>query len=412
MNQEKWLSPGEFWTSPYNFDSDLSDKTISLPEQIRIHDTTLRDGEQTPGVVFDMNDKVAIAEQIDRIGVHRIEVGSPMVSETDVEIIRTVCSLGLKAETSCVVRAMEKDIDLAVACGIEHVEMEIPLGKPRLLYQYAKWSTEDLISKTIGGLRHAKAKGLKVTLFMMDIGRSEKELVQEVLGALEAVPEKPDGYAVVDTSGSLRPDAMKGLIKFVRGMVAGELEVHTHNDLGLGLANTLAALEAGATVAHTCVNGLGERTGNASLDEVVMALYCLYDRDIGINRSLLTETARLVAMKSGIQPSRNKPITGEGVFCRESGLGIDTIRNAPLAIFSQVPTVVGQQAKIVLGKKSGIASIEAKLEELGLLLKDKDVDRQNWEKREMLRLVKEMGTKEKRILTDDEFVEIYQMVVI
>jgi methanogen homocitrate synthase len=401
--KEPWIKEEEFWVSPFNYAEDVRDLPY-MPERVLLHDTTLRDGEQTSGVVFRMEQKVEIAKFLDNIGVSRIEAGSPMVSEEDAKIVKAIAELGLKAEICALARAMGQDIDLAVDCGVGRIVMEIPLGLPRLKYQYAKWSEDDTISKTLRGLEYACIKNIKTTLFMMDTARAEFRFLEKVVTAVSKAGTAGT-IAVVDTSGALLPSATVFLIRLIRSLTDIPLEIHTHNDMGLGLANTLAAIENGVSIAHVCVNGLGERTGNVALDELVMSLYCLYGLDIGVNRSRLTELARFVEKQSGISPALNKPVTGKRVFCRESGLGIDLLQKAPLAIFSLNPSVVGQKARVVLGKKSGIASIDFMLDKMGKKSLPEDI------RRKLLGMVKELGISKGGLVTEEEFAAMIEEVV-
>ncbi|ATW24748.1 3-hydroxy-3-methylglutaryl-CoA lyase [Candidatus Formimonas warabiya] len=394
---QRWMSD-DFWVSPFNYEPGVINRP-NMPQQILIHDTTLRDGEQTPGVVFRLAEKMEIAKALDGIGVDRIEAGMPMVSPEDAETITAIAGLGLKAEISCVTRAVKADIDLAAACGVKRVVVEMPTSVPRLKYQYAKWTEEEAIENTVTGLAYAKEKGLKVTLFMMDTGRAEKTFLEKLLVSVTQ-QSPPDAVTVVDTSGCLIPAATANLVRFIKEHVPCPIEIHTHNDMGLGLANTLAAVEAGAEVVHVCVNGLGERSGNVSLDEVVMSLLCLYGFKTSVDHRRLTEISGLVARLSNIPVHRNKPIVGNGIFCRESGLGIDLIEKTPLAIYSLVPSAVGQKPSIVLGKKSGIASIHTTVQRLGITGLSEE------QMRAVLNQVKALGISKKGLVTDAEFLKI------
>jgi methanogen homocitrate synthase len=216
----------------------------------------------------------------------------------------------------------------------------------------------------------------------------------------------PDAINITDTTGCLLPRAAYSLVRFIKQLTAIPIEIHTHNDMGLGLANTLAAVEAGAEIVDVSVNGLGERGGNVSLDELVVALHFLYGRKTGIDPRRLTELARMVAKLSNIPLNRNKPLLGESIFWRESGLGIDLVKEHPLAMFSLVPETLGQKARIVLGKKSGLNSIEYKTSELGIKdLKDRE------QKKRVLAKVKERSAEKKGLIDDNEFLEIVSSVL-
>jgi isopropylmalate/homocitrate/citramalate synthase len=399
---DKKLGPwvdDDFWVSPYNFDPDVANRP-DMPAKIMILDSTLRDGEQTPGVVFRKEEKIAIAKALDEIGVDRIEAGMPAISPEDTETIRAIAQLGLKAEIYCLCRGMKGDIDLALSCGLKGVFIEVPTGLPRLKYQYANWSETEAIKRSVEAISYAKEKGLRVTFFLMDSSRADKGFLERLLANV-VKNSPPDGVSVVDTSGCFLPQASAALVRLVKDITGLPVEIHGHNDMGLGLANTLAALEAGAEVAHVCVNGLGERGGNVALDELAMALRCLYGRQTNIRYTRLTELSQLVEKLSDIPVGSKKPVIGEGIYCRESGLGINLVKQEPLALFAMMPDAVGQSSRIVLGKKSGIASIDCKLEELGIGGLTDEAKR-----RAVLANVKQLSIEKKSIVTDAEFREI------
>lgn len=397
-----WVTE-EFWVSPYNFEADVTNRP-EMPKRIKIHDTTLRDGEQTAGVVFRKHEKVAIAKMLDEIGVDRIEAGMPAVSPEDQEAIREIVGLDLNAEVYCVGHG-ESGIDLAASCGVNGIIIGLPTGVPRLKYEFPKWTEDHAIDVALKGVSYAKDKGLKTTLFLMDSCRSEKPFLERLLTSLsKSAP--PDAVAVVDTSGCFLPKAAANQVSFVKQLTGLPIEIHTHNDLGLGLATTLAAIEAGAEVVHVCVNGLGERGGNVALDELVVALRCLYGLETEIDYRRLTELSKMVEELSNIPINRNKPVLGDGIYRRESGLGITLVKQEPLAIFSLDPQAVGQEARIVLGKKSGIGSIEYKANELGIEeLTEED------QKRAVLGKVKQRSIEKKALVDDNEFREIVSSVL-
>ena len=400
---EPWVSD-EFWVSPYNFETNVTNRP-EMPDRIRIYDLTLRDGEQTPGVVFRKDEKVAIAKLLDEIGVDRIEAGMPVVSGEDQEAIREIAELNLNAKIYCACNARESEIDLALSCGVDGIMVGIPTGYPRIKYEFPNWTEEDTINIALKGVSYAKAKGLKVTLFLIDSSRSKKQFLETILSRI-CKEAPPDAVAIVDTSGCLIPAATANNVRFVKQLTGLPVEIHTHNDLGLGLANTLAAIEEGAEVAHVSVNGLGERGGNVALDELAIALRCLYGQETMINYHRLTELSKVVEAVSNIPINRNKPVSGDGIYCRESGLGIDVVKKAPLGIFSLDPEAVGQSSRIVLGKKSGKKSIEFKVNELGIEGLDKDE-----QVREVLGRVKQSSIRNKRLVDDDEFREIISSVL-
>jgi len=384
----------QWWVSPYN---DAPEVVVarSLPNKVEIHDATLRDGEQTPGIVMDIADKVAIAEKLAEIGVERIEAGMPAVSEMDFEAMRQITKLGLRSKIYSFARAMKSDIDKALECGCHGVIIEIPIGYPKLKYQF-KWTWEDVLRKSIDVVRYAKERGLHTVYFPYDTTRArEDDLVNVLSRLIQDAP--PDSVGIVDTMGCALPEAMKHLVRLVHRVTGLPTEVHTHNDFGMAVATELAGVEAGAMCVHSCANGLGERTGNAALEELAVALHVLFGYDRQYNLAKLPELGDLVSRITGMPIAANKPILGSRNFTRESGIGVDLAVREPLAMFGTHPTLTGRTGDIVLGKKSGKASITYTLERLGIPAPDDAT------MSEMLRLVKDLGIKKKGLVDDEEF---------
>ena len=386
-----------WWTSPYNEAPEVRQDQL-FPETIKIHDATLRDGEQTPGVVLNKDEKILIAEMLDEVGVHRIEAGMPAVSEEDAAAVKEI-SKRVKAEVFAFVRAMPKDIEQAVNCGARGVVIEVPIGLPKLRYQF-NWTWEDVLRRSIDAINRSKELGLYTVFFPYDTTRAEWSDLENLLTRIMN-ESPPDSVGVVDTTGCITPSAYKHLIKKVRQITGLPVEAHTHNDLGMAVANEMAAVEAGVGVLHTCVNGMGERTGNAALEEVVVALRTMYGYDLGLRYDLLTKLSNTVERLTGFQLAPNKPITGSGNFVRESGIGIDMVYQHPLAMFSLNPAFVGQKPQAVLGKKSGAASIRMKLDELGLEATAEEMEK-------LLKEVKALGMKKKALVSDSEFQQLYK----
>jgi methanogen homocitrate synthase len=386
--------PGKYWVSPFDFKPEVVAARKS-PEKVLIHDATLRDGEQTPGVVFRKSDKVAIAKALDAVGVDRIEAGMPAVSREDFEAIVEISSLGLRSKIFTFARAMNEDIDQALACGAQGVVIEVPIGYPKLLHQF-KWTWEDVLRKSVPVINYAKSKGLYAVYFPYDSTRAREEDLDALLEAIMR-EAPPDSIGIVDTMGCATPEAIAYLTRKYRDITELPVEIHTHNDFGLALATELAAVGAGAEVVHSCVNGLGERTGNAALEELVMALELLYGGGAGYDIGALKDLSALVAEKSGLAVPRNKPVVGEENFTRESGIGVNLVVENPLAMFAVHPGFVGRKGKVVLGKKSGKLSITYKLAELGLGEADDETVSA------LLAAVKDAGNSKRGLVDDDEF---------
>jgi len=390
-----------WWVSPFNLAADVR-KTYQLPPRVQLHDATLRDGEQTPGVVFSVADKVAIAEKLAEIGVERIEAGMPAVSDQDFQAIKEITKLNLPAKIFTFARAMRADIDKSLECGAHGVVVEVPIGYPKLQWQF-KWTWEDVLRKSVDVVNYAKSRGLYVLYFPYDTTRAREEDLTNLLTRM-MLDAPPDSVGIVDTMGCILPEGMKYMVRLVKKLTNLPVEAHTHNDFGLGVATELAAVEAGAEVIHCCANGLGERTGNAALEELITCLHVLYGYETHYKLDKLPELGELVRKLSGLPIAVNKPILGSRNFTRESGIGVDLVVKEPLAMFGTHPALTGRAGEIVLGKKSGKASITYTLEQMGLTADDDQVA-------EMLKLVKDQSIAKRGLISDDEFRAIADKVL-
>ena len=392
---ENWL------TSPLNFLPEVR-AGLELPKRLMLHDAMLRDGEQTPGVILLREHKLAIAKMLDELGVDRIEAGMPAVSEEDFKAIKDINAAGLKAKISGFCRAMAKDIDMCLDADCKHVVIEIPCGYLRLKYQMG-WTEDECIKRAVDAVAHAKKRGLEVCFFPFDATRAEPDFY---IRLLKTVYEQagPDSIAFVDTQGTAIPQAIAYIVKKIRSVVPVPIEVHTHNDFGMGVAGTMAALSAGAEVAHVCINGMGERTGNAALEEVAMTARIMYGMEVGINFQKLPEASALVQELTGIKLDKLKPVVGEHAYAREVGLGMDMVKKQPRTVFPINPAFVGRQPKVIMGKKSGILSIGMKLEEWGMSATEEQM-------REMTDRVKKMAVEKRRALSDEEVRGIFEAVL-
>jgi len=389
-NNENWL------VSSFNYKEDVR-KNYQIPKKVEIHDATLRDGEQTPGVVFTREEKVEIARKLDECGVHRIEAGMPAVSDDDRLAISDIKKLGLKSKIFGFVRAKEEDIIMCHECGIDGVVIEVPIGKPKLDLQF-KWSVDRVMESSIKAIRKAKELGLYAVYFPYDTTRADEADFEKLLDGVMK-DSAPNSIGIVDTMGCAMPEAIEYLVKLVKDRTGLPVEIHTHNDFGLAVANSLRAVTSGAEVVHCCVNGLGERTGNCSLEEISAGLKMLLGIDLGIDIPKLVELSDLVDSYTKFGVAVNKPIIGTANFTRESGIGADTLINNPLAMFGINPSFLGRQSKLVLGKKSGMTSINMKLKEFNSTIDEEA-------KRRLLSDVKNMGMAKKGLLTDLEFLNL------
>lgn len=401
LEQAPWCTDN-WWVSHYNFVAEVREG-LDLPERVQLHDATLRDGEQTPGVVFRIEDKIAIAKALDEAGVDRIEAGMPAVSPDDEQAVREIANLGLRSKIMTFARAVASDIDKAVGCGAWGVLVEVPAGLPRLKYQF-EWTPEQVLARSIDTIKYAKSQGLYVVFFPYDGSRAGMEVLQELVGGVCAKAD-PDAVAVIDTVGAALPEAVRYLVRQMKTMAGGRpVEIHTHNDFGLGVAGSLAAVAEGAEVVHVSVNGLGERTGNAPLEETAISLRMLYDLAVNVQLDRLVPLSRLVEELSGVPVANNKPVAGGTAFSRESGAGIDMLLKHPTVVMPVHPQTFGRKVRMVLGKKSGWRSIQLKLDEWGLKATNAQLE-------QMRDMVKRQAIRNKAALSDQEFREIVNEVL-
>ncbi len=392
--RETHFEDGKWWVSPYNFVPEVR-KNLNLPPKVEIHDATLRDGEQTPGVVFSVDDKIRVASKMDEIGVDRIEAGMPAVSPQDAEAIAEISKLGLKSRIYTFARALKADIDMALECGAHGVIIEVPIGYPKLVTQFG-WTWKDVFKKSRDVINYAREQGLHAVFFPYDTTRARPEDLTNLCNAIMA-ESPPDAIGIVDTMGCATPEAIKYMVRWVKGMTGLPIEIHTHNDFGMGVATELAAVTAGAECVHSCGNGLGERTGNAALEELILGLDLLYGYELGYKLDKLPELGAMLSEFSNVPVARNKPVLGHGNFIRESGIGIQYVMHDPLVMFGTHPALTGRTGEVVLGKKSGKASIIYKMEELGL------GDLADDQAAEVLTHVKTKGIEKRDMLNDEEF---------
>ncbi|MEP6961192.1 MAG: 2-isopropylmalate synthase, partial [Acidobacteriota bacterium] len=280
---------------------------------------------------------------------------------------------------------------------------EVPIGYPKLKYQF-KWTWEDVLRKSVEVINYAKKRGMHVVYFPYDTTRAREEDLRNLLTRI-MLDAPPDSVGVVDTMGCILPEAMKYMVRLVKGLTNLPVEVHTHNDFGMAVATELAGVEAGAEVVHSCSNGLGERTGNAALEELMVALHVLYGYETHYDLAKLPELGEVVSRIAKFPTAANKPILGARNFTRESGIGVDLVVKEPLAMFGTHPSLTGRTGEVVLGKKSGKLSITYNLEKLGV--KDASDEAIG----EMLKRVKDLGISKRGLLTDDEFRDIADSVM-
>lgn len=331
--------------------------------KIRIFDTTLRDGEQSPGVSITPEQKVQIAVKLDQLGVDAIEAGFPIVSQGEIQAIKSIKKAGLNAEICGLARALIHDIDTVIACDLNYVHTFIATSDIHMQYKL-KMSPEQVIQKAVQAVDYAKSHGLQVEFSAEDATRSDIAFLTKVFRAVgEAGADRID---IPDTVGYATPEFISYLVRTLRENISVPISLHCHNDFGLAVANSIAGINAGATCAHVTVNGLGERAGNASLEEFVMALQCLYKKEHNIHTKLLFETSKSVSNIMGMAVQANKAIIGENAFGHESGIHTHGILNNPLTYEPIDPEMVGRKRWLQAGKHAGSHGIRAMLGDFGI----------------------------------------------
>lgn len=343
---------------------------VDTGTRVRIFDTTLRDGEQSPGVSITPEQKLQIAIKLDRLGVDAIEAGFPIVSHGEVQAIRNIKKSGLNAEICGLARTLSSDIDLVIDCDLSYVHTFIATSDIHMQYKL-KMAPEEVIQKAVNAVEYAKSHGLQVEFSAEDATRSDLTFLIKVFRAVwEAGADRID---IPDTVGYATPEFISNLVGMIKEQISVPISLHCHNDFGLAVANSIAGINAGAACAHVTVNGLGERAGNASLEEFVMALQCLYKKEHNINTKLLYETSKSVSNIMGIAVQVNKAIIGENAFGHESGIHTHGILNNPLTYEPIDPEMVGRKRWLQAGKHAGAHGIRAMLEDFGIECTDEQL---------------------------------------
>jgi 2-isopropylmalate synthase len=361
------------------------------PKYIRIFDTTLRDGEQTPGVSLTFEDKIEIARQLSKLGVDSIEAGFPASSDGERKVMKEIVKAGLDSEICGLARANRNDIDAAIECDVDAVHVFIPTSPVQMQYA-VNLTPEQVVSATVDSVEYVKKHGLTCEFSPMDATRSELPFLKQVCQAAEKAGM--DRLNVPDTVGIMIPRTISKLIEDIKTAVTVPISIHCHDDFGMAVANSLAAVEAGAAQVHCTINGLGERAGNASLEEVVMALHMIYKLKTGVNSRLLYSTSRMVATLTGISVQANKAIVGENAFAHESGIHTRGVTVKPLTFEPIKPEVVGRTRKLVAGKLAGTRGIKAELEEISIHPTEEQL-------KEIVQRVKDLGDKGKMVTDAD-----------
>jgi isopropylmalate/homocitrate/citramalate synthase len=386
---------GQVWVSELNSRPEIRG-AFARNQPIRFYDTTLRDGEQTVGVVLSPQQKLEIARKLDELGVSRIEAGFPRVSADDAEAIRLMSRASLKAELWGFSRAVKADLEELVRLGVRATIIEAPTSDIKL--KAYGISRDEVLGRVREAISFARQNGITVAFFAVDGTRTGLEFLKQVyLAALEAGAAE---LVVVDTIGACGPEAAEFLTREVCQWAGPNVPVHWHghNDFGLGTASAIAAVRGGATWVQGTINGMGERAGNADICEIALALRCLYDVPVAMDLAKVRDVSEAVCRAAGYQLEAWKPLVGENLFTRESG-AVASQFHIPEAIEPYSASLVGAERRIVLGKKSGLDSIDLKARELEL---DVPADARP----AILAEVKKRAIAQRGLLTEAEFREI------
>ncbi|MEW6082276.1 MAG: pyruvate carboxyltransferase [Bacillota bacterium] len=397
MIKTPWKT-GKWFVSPWNYAEEVRSH-LSFAEKIKLHDVSLRDGEQQAGLIFSADEKIRIAEQLAEVGVHRIEAGMPAVSSEDERAIKEIVKRNLGPEIFAFGRCMVDDIKRAVDCGVTGVVVEIPSSEHIIEYAYG-WSLNKAIDLSVKATLYAKEEGLYTVFFPIDASRAEMSWCLDLLAKV-ATEGHMDALAVVDTFGGLSPSAVPYLIRKVKERIDKPVEVHFHDDFGMGSANTVLALAAGAEVAHTTITAIGERAGNAAYEDVALTLLTMYGVDLGLKCEKMYELSRMVREMSGLSLRQNRAIVGDMIYKIESGIIAGWYKNCghdqPLELCPIHWDLVGHQApEVVLGKNSGADSIIVWLSRLGLSASEEQVQ-------ELVQKVKKLAYEKHGLVTASEF---------
>ena len=363
---------------------------------VRFYDTTLRDGEQTVGVILSPQQKLEIARKLDELGVSRIEAGFPRVSPEDAEAIQLMLKANLKSELWGFSRAVKGDVEELVRLGLQASIIEAPTSDIKL--RAYGISRDEVLRRISEAVSFATTNSIKVAYFAVDGSRTDLDFLKKVY--LTALGAGAKEIVVVDTIGACGPEAAGYLVRQVREWVGADVPLHWHghNDFGMATACAVAAVRAGATWIQGTINGMGERAGNADIGEIALALQCLYDVSVALNLTKVREVSEAVCKQAGYTLEAWKPVVGENLFMRESG-AVASQFHIPEAIEPYSSELVNAKRSIVLGKKSGLDSIDLKGKELGIPISAE-------QRAPVLAAVKKRAIAKRQLVSDQEFLEI------
>jgi len=410
MAKETPWQTKNWFVSPWNYLQEVTEG-FTPPPKIKIHDNTIRDGEQQAGLMFRKEEKIEIAEKLAEIGVHRIEAGTPAVSPHDEAAIREIVKRKLGPEIICLSRCMEEDIRRAADCGVDGVNLSIPGSKLMMEVAYG-WTLEKGADIAIKGTALAHDLGLYIIFAAVDGTRADFEWYTRLIERI-ATEGHIDSLCLMDTVGTLTPEAVGYSVRKLRKRLGKPVEAHFHQDFGLGVANSIKAVLCGAEVIQSTVNGIGERSGNAPMEEIVLALRTLYGIDVGIKYEKLREVTKLVEQISKVPMLPNRGVVGDRAFYIESGMVFEEYRSiaakagvdlAKVSLFPVHHAFVGNgEPQPVLGKKSGRGSVIAWAEKVGVELSDDEIT-------DAVMAVKAKAYEKRGELNKSEFQDIVETV--
>ena len=368
--------------------------------QIRIVDTTLRDGEQTAGVVFSNEEKIKIAEMLSDLGVDQLEVGIPTMGGDEKQAIKDIVKKNLKSSIMAWNRAVISDIEQSIDCNVDAVAISISVSDIHIQNKL-RTSREWVLDHMVKSVGYAKKNGLYVSVNGEDASRADNDfLITFIKAAKEA---GADRFRYCDTVGVMEPFRLYDQIKYLYDNTNFDIEMHTHNDFGMATANAIAGIKGGASHVGVTVNGLGERAGNAALEEVLMALKFVYDYDVDVKTTMFRPISEFVSKASGRELPIWKAIVGTNMFAHESGIHADGAIKNPKNYEAFDPSVVGLERQIVIGKHSGRAAIINKFNEYNITLSNEEAN-------QILEQVRATSVKLKRSLFDKELVKLYKEI--
>jgi len=351
-----------FAISPFNAEAEQS-MSRQLSRDIVVYDTTLRDGEQMPGVSFSVEQKLEIARRLANIGIPQIEAGFPAVSRQEAEAVKAIVKEGLGPKVLVLSRLIKEDIDAAVDTGADMAMLFVAASDLHLKHKL-KMTRDEVKARLVAALDHVKERGIEFSFTPEDATRSDWDFQAELIRtALDAGASR---FGIADTTGSATPEAIGMLVRRLKVLGDAPVSLHLHNDFGLALANALAGVREGATHINASVSGIGERAGNVPMEQLVVALQVLYGIDLGIDMEGLTGLSKTVAGLAGIDLAPHSPLVGKNAFSHESGIHVAAVLTDPDTYEPIPPGTVGNQRKFLFGKHSGRTAIRLKLEERGL----------------------------------------------